>query len=314
MVSEILPQNFMRDLYEKRPQSFEFLTAYDKNKMGLPLTEPELKELEEYESNIPAVFKPGYTDDDIEAELSCKKGFYQSEDKTVYVDNILSNVKLTPSKRAEFVWFCTDSVFDRLCNSYNACDISNWNLNELEEILNKEEDFLISDICINDDGDTFEDWNMYIESNTINQIIIYAAQNNTENFEKTMRVLLDDLARTISFYIQKGFYWSEYVDIRSFHMISLYRLNNALRNIGKSHLILPHLVNMAEKWQKYVEEKQYDERDLFPWYKTIVECAEEAEMTCSSSIKHAFYDIEDKYRDKMDSIAGKDFTFKIKDT
>ena len=72
----------------------------------------------------------------------------------------------------------------------------------------------------------------------------------------------------------------------------------------KVHMILPHLVMMAEKWQEYVDKNNYDERDLFPLYKTIVECTEDAEMEKSipKTLKLDFFDIELKYRDKMDSL------------
>lgn len=303
--------SYILDIY---PQAFENLTTREKINLGLVLTETEMEEFEREEQEIPDVFKPGYTDEEIDLELSCKKGFRESTDKVAYFNEIINNKKYTPMKRAELLWYCTGCVFDRLHMGLFSKAESEIDWTTMEEILDLEEEFLISDECDPKEKDDIQDWNHYIENNTVNQIIVYAATNNFEWFEDTIDILLKEIGRKIKFYIEHGVHWSRFISTRDYETISIERIKNALEEIHKAHLILPVLIRYLEGWQQYAKKiNQYDDRDFFSLYKTIAECASlaDGEKIMDSKYQKDFFDIEDFYRTQMDSIAGVDFSIKF---
>ena len=80
--------------------------------------------------------------------------------------------------------------------------------------------------------------------------------------------------------------------------------------------MLPYLIRISDGWNEYAKKTdQHDERDFFPLYKSIAECAESAscESVEVSAYVADFTAIELCYRDKMDTIAGVDFTLKVEE-
>lgn len=295
------------------PQKFDKLTVSEKSRLGLPLSESESEELER---DIPDVFKPGYTDEEIEIELNCKNNFRESEDKIAYFKQIINSSEYSPMKRAELLWYCTDSVFDRMHMGVFKNDKVAFDWDLLEELLDLEEDFLISDECEPIGHEEIDNWNHYVETNTVNQIIVYAATNNFECFETSMNLFLGELGDKIKWYLEHGTHWVRFISIRDHQTYSLTSIYNALESIKKSHLMLPTLLRYLEGWQEYATKiGQYDDRDFFSLYKTIVECAEIASCETIENPNYArdFSDIEFHYREKMDNIAGVDFTLKFEE-
>ena len=307
------PKDIVDDIYDVYPQAFEALSPWEKSRLGLVLSESEL---EEYEKEIPDVFKPGYTDEEIKLEFTFKKGFHESKDKIAYLKEIINSSEYSAMKRAELLWYCTDSVFEKLHLGFSKNAEMQYNWTVLEELLDLEEDFLISDECEPIGYDEINAWNHYLETNTINQIIVYAATNNYEWFEKTMDMLLDDIGRNIALHIKNGFHWLHYVLHHNLHTVSLLRVGNALQSIHKAHLMLPTLLRYLDGWKEYaIKINQYNERDFFSLYKSIAECAEMAGCETIDNPNYArnFSNIEYYYRDKMDAIAGVDFILKFEE-
>ena len=127
-----------------------------------------------------------------------------------------------------------------------------------------------------------------------------------------MDILLNDIGRDIAHHIKSGFHWLRCMDMDT----SLLNISNALEALNKAHLMLPTLLRYLEGWEEYAKKiNQYNERDFFSLYKNIAECAEIASCETINNPDYArdFSDIEYLYRDKMDAIAGVDFTLKIED-
>lgn len=311
----IFPNDVICDLYNRFPQYFEDVSVWNKNKMGLKLSETELEELKREVQELPDVFKPGYTDEKIDMELNVKNSFNKSDNKIVYITDIINNKNYSPMYRAELLWYCTNSVFDRLHLGFDVNNIDKYDWNTLEKILEIEEEFLISDECTADaDGD--DDWMYYLDDNTVNQIIVNAATCNYDGFEENINILLNDIERKASCFIEKQSCWSHFLNLRDHVNFSLDKVNNALEVIKKSHLMLPVLIRFLEGWENYARRiNDYNERDFFSLYKTIAECAELASVEKDINPKCImdFHEIECNYRDKMDSIAGVDYSLKFED-
>ena len=312
IAGSILPIDIIEDLYNRFPRYFEDVSARDKIKMGFKLSEMELEELKTEEEKLPDVFKPGYTNEKIDLESLVKKGFQESKNKVEYFIDIINNTNYSSMYRAELLWYCTNSVFDRLHFGFEVNNIDKYDWNTLEKILEIEEEFLISDECKAND-DEFDDWRCYLEDNTVNQIIVNAATCNYDCFEENINILLNDIGRKASWCIEKQSCWSHFLRLRDHVNFSLDKVNNALEIINKSHLMLPVLIRFLEGWENYAKRiNDYDERDFFSLYKAIVECAElaSAEKNIDSKYEMDFGKIEYYYRDKMDSIAGVDYSLK----
>ena len=80
--------------------------------------------------------------------------------------------------------------------------------------------------------------------------------------------------------------------------------------------MLPYLIQISDGWNEYAKKiDQHDERYFFSLYKSIAECANMAGCETSDNPDYAneFFDIEYRYRDKMNAIAGVDYTLKNED-
>lgn len=306
----------IKNVYFERPHLFSDMDAYDKDKLGLPLSEEEKVEIDNFTKSMPDAFKPDYTNDEIELELSIKEGFYNSNDKVKFIKDIISNETYSPIKRAELIWYCTDAIFDRLRSGYLRNIDIKWDWSLLEQILDLEKAFLISDECDPKESEDIQNWNHYIETNTVNKIIVYAATNNYPEYEDYFDMLLKEIGRRISVWMKHDHPWERFIKIKDFNTMSLYYLNNALTTLKKAHLMLPYLLRYLNGWQEYARTINCDdERVFFPLYKVIAECAElaSAEIVYSEKYLLDFNKIEFEYSSKMDDIAGIDYSLKFEE-
>lgn len=313
---ETIPCDVVKNVYFERPHLFSNMDAYDKDKLGLPLNEEEKFEIDNFTKSMPDAFKPDYTNDEIELELSIKEGFYNSNDKVKFIKDIISNETYSSIKRAELIWYCTDAIFDRLRSDYLRNIDIKWDWSLLEQILDLEEAFLISDECDPKESEDIQNWNHYIQTNTVNKIIVYAATNNYSEYEDYFDMLLKEIGREISVWIKHDHPWERFIKIKDSKTMPLYYLNNALTTLKKAHLMLPYLLRYLNGWQEYARTINCDdERVFFPLYKVIAECAELAsdEIVCTEEYSRDFRKIEFEYRNKMDDIAGIDYSLKIEE-
>ena len=313
---ETILSDVIKNIYFERPHLFSDMDAYDKDKLGLPLNEEEKCEIDKFKKSMPDVFRSDYTDDEIELERKTKIDFCESKDKIKYVRDIICNEAYVPIKRAELLWYCTYCIFDRLYLDYRRDIDIDWDWSLLEQILDLEEEFLISDECDSKESEDIQNWNSYIEYNTINKIIVYAATNNYSEYEEYFDMLLKEIGRKISVWLKHNHPWERFIKIKDFNTMPLYYLNNALTTLKKAHLMLPLLIRYLKGWKEYARTINCDdERVFFPLYKVIAECAELAsdEIVNSKEYLRDFSKIEFEYRNKMDNIAGVDYSLKIEE-
>ena len=315
MLSDYKPTTDILDIiFSTYPMVRDKLTATEKLKLGLSLSESELTEWEKEEQSHENVAKSNCMDEEIELEMSVKKNFLDSKDKIAYFKSIINDKKYDPIKRAELLWYCTDSVFGRLHLGWPVKNIENYDWKTLEEVLDIEEDFLISDECKANNLEEHQNWCYYLDNNNVNQAIVYAATNNSQWFEDSINIILKDIERDIKLHLERGYDWRHFIVIRRHMFFSIEKIKNSLELIKKVHMIIPVLIRILQGWQQYAEKiNKYDERDFFSLYKVIAECAESAsiEEIINPEYDKDFCAMEFYYRNKMDSIAGIDYLLKI---
>lgn len=311
-----MPSDFVQQLYNERPQVCS-LAAHDKKKLGLPLNSEETAEIEKFYEDY-SVFAPDYTDAEIDEEQKCTQEFRNANDKVAFIERIIHDKSIPALKRAELVWYCTDMVFLPLHlevpPTWFSKDTIDWAL--MEQILSVEEDFLISDEIHCESYDEHDNLEMYINSNTVNQVIVSAALGEVDDYEANMDILMDDIGRDVSWHLKHNEHRSHFVRLRDFNNAPLRYALNGLTQIGKSSWILPYLIRFATGWESYAKENNLSDKDpFFPIYRAIVECADNAysEENVPPQYQLDYLDISVRYQGYIDEITGTTYTFRSKE-
>lgn len=259
------------------------------------------------------------TKSDVESSLErlYKQRFCEAEDKVAFIKTILVNTSLTPFEKANRIADCTDGVFMPFHMEIHHPNRSyelNWL--QLEEVLDLEEENLISDECHLRNREEHEEWDCFMSSNVVNQTIVYAALNNVEMFESCMGIILEDMKRNITWSLEHNEHWTHFLRLKDYYNFSLFSVINGLSHIKKQSWIVHYLIKIEQGWKEYAQRKGHKDEDVFfSLYKSISECAEAAdrEKDVPTQYQQDFFEIYMSYQDKMDEIAGADYTLRFND-
>ena len=96
----------------------------------------------------------------------------------------------------------------------------------------------------------------------------------------------------------------------------MFSVVNGLSHIKKQSWIVHYLILIEQGWKEYAQRNRYKDEDVFfSLYKSISECAESADLEKDVPAKYQkdFFEIHMSYQDKMDEIAGVDYTLRFND-
>ena len=309
-----MPEEFILQRYSERPQACA-LTAQQKKQAGLPLSSEDLEEIRKFEE-AHSEFAPDYADFNIAEEHAYTKNFLEVDDKIAYISQIANDESMSPLKRAQLIWYCTNMIFQPFhwehLPSKTRKTALDWSL--MEQILDIEEELLISDELKCESYSDHMDWRMYMDYNAANQAIVYAALGEIKAYEGIMDCIFDAIGRDITFHLEQGSHWSHFTSLRDFDNRSLWYVLNGLTQIQKASWILPYLIRFADGWRSYATNiGDPDEKPFFAIYKAIAECAENTycETDTPSQYQQDFLDIELRYRELMDEMTGNTYTLRI---
>ena len=261
----------------------------------------------------------GATKSDVDSKLEMlyKQRFYAAENKVAFIKTILANTSLTPFEKATRIADCTDGIFMPFHMEIHHPNRSyelDWM--QLEEVLDLEEENLISDECQLQNREEHENWNYYMNCNMVNQAIVYAATNNIEMFEWCMEIILEDIKRRVTWSLEHNEHWSHFLRLKDYYNFSLNKVVNGLSHIKKQSWIVHYLIKIEQGWKEYTGRKGYDDEEVFfSLYKSISECAIAAhrEEKVPTQYQQDFFEIYFSYQDKMDEIAGANYTLRLND-
>lgn len=259
------------------------------------------------------------TKSDIDSSLESlyKQRFSESQDKVAFIQAILANPSLMAFEKASRIADCTDGIFMPFhidIHHPNRSYELDWA--QFEEVLDLEEEHLISDTWDPSNREEHEEWNYFLTNNTINQAIVYAAVDNVEMFEECVELLIDDIRHKITWFLKKGEHWTHFLSLKDYLNAPISYLVNGLSHIKKQSWIVHYLIRIEQGWKEYASNKGYIEEDVFfSLYKSISECAEEAWLEGNAPPKYQqdFFEIHMSYQDKMDRIAGANYTLRLND-
>lgn len=338
-----LPKNYLLQLYNERPSSFDYDVDY-KDFLGIPVSDEERRDAEaRYKKAIPSgnssvdritekyhILKAEIeslggslpndaTKVDIDSclEMLYKQRFYEAEDKVAFVKTILANTTLTPFEKASRIADCTDSFFApfhmEIHNPRRSYDLD-WA--QFEEVLDLEEENLISDECYLQNREEHENWKYYMDCNIVNLAIVYAATNNVDMFERCIGIILEDIKRSATWDLEHNAHWTHFLRLKDHDNFSLFNIACGLLHIKKQSWIVQHLIRIEQGWKEYAERKgDKDEEVFFSLYKSISEYAIAAhrEKNVPPKYQQDFFEIYMSYQDKMDEIAGVNYTLRLND-
>ena len=157
-----------------------------------------------------------------------------SQDKVAFVQTILANPSLTGFEKASRIANCIDGIFMTFhfgIRHPNRCYDLDWV--QLEEVLDLEEEHLVSDDWHPKDRYESDEWNGFVSFNSVNLAIVYAATNNTEMFEQYVDLILDDIKRSVTWCIEHDMHWTRFLSLKSYDNLHLLSLVNGLSFIKK---------------------------------------------------------------------------------
>ena len=189
-----------------------------------------------------------------------------------------------------------------------------WTLAEQLLILEEE---LFFDSTYDDywDNASPEEWETYVKCsdlNDVNSCIVYAKSENFELFEKTMELFYTFLEKDIETFCSKeNHHWYGFTDY-FFKKSNFYEIILALKNIDRSHYILPYVLRYEKLIKKIAVQKgDYDERNFFHIYDVILDLADNSSYNSGipkeKQLKYTIICFE--YEDKINALSKKDFEF-----
>lgn len=248
-------------------------------------------------------------------ETLYKQRFYEAQDKVAFIRRILNNQSLSDFEKATRIAHCTDGVFMPFHMELHHPN-RNYDLDwkQFEDLLDIEEEHLISDTWKCKNRDEHEQWDYFITCNTVNQAIVYAATDNVDMFEQCIELIFSDLKGKIAWHLNNGEHWTHFLSLKGFQNAPVNYVVSGLSHIKKQSWIVDHLIRFERGWKEYARNKGYtDEEAFFSLYKSIAECAEAADLEKNVPLKYQqdFFDIFMSYQDRMDKIAGARYTLRL---
>ncbi len=226
------------------------------------------------------------SDDATKLDIDCslerlyKKRFCEAQDQVAFVKAILSNPSLTTFEKASRIADCIDGIFIPFhMDIHHPMRSYELDWAQFDEVLDLEEENLISDKCHLRNRKEHEEWNYFMNCNVVNQAIVYAATNNVEMFESCMEIILEDMKRRITWSLEHNEHWSHFLSLKDYYNFSLYNDASGLSHIKKQSWIVHYLIRIEQGWKEYAIRKGYKDEDVFfSLYKSIAECAEVAKL------------------------------------
>lgn len=312
MIMPSFPKEFIVYLYLERPHTWQ-LGLIAKNRLGLPLSVEEQKEIDDVNANLPDVFKDGYTVEDIEAEQEFKSAFLMSKDKVQFVRELSEDSECAPVTRASLIGDCKEAFFGDFQFYRWFLSFSDEDWKTIQDILNIEESLLFSDTYEQSEFYNIHDHNDLISQNSVEQCVVSVMRQQYDIFENIINNILIYIKIELTDYVNADWHWSRIIDLNNWQRIH-YRLIRSFININKASFILPYILKINSGFYEYAKlQSDFDEKLFFNNYKLISELAQSAyfEKNVPEKYKLEYMDIEVEYERKMDELSGKNFILKV---
>lgn len=270
-----IPQDCIRVVYDLDPESFG-MEYYKREQYGLPLTDTEQAELDEYRASQTSNHE--YTDEDrIEDESrECAKRFWASENKSEFAESIVNDKSIPYVERMERIESCIRDIYFRTAMGIEM-DVDSYDWNMLKEVLEIEDEFLFSDEHNLLDYEGLYSWSEHVGSNIVHRLITYAVLNDSDEVDYCFTSIFNAIKREVERMIKReGHVLNRILMEFSFERPFGSAVNdlkfavNSLMSVHRASYALPHLIQYAAGWRDFAGD---DSEDLIPLYKTIVDCS-----------------------------------------
>ena len=309
-----LPKSFVHEMVAES-QGIIQLSTKAKKDYHIPLSADELEAEEKQREKWAADADWQQFHKDSEEKHRVVENFRTEKDKLAFIQKLVADNTIPPINRVKWIAACRQWIFDYLFNHYirhtMPSEEISWNL--LSDILDQEEDWLLNDSWKPVDYNEWFSWDYHLAKNLIAFIVTYAVLKEYDSFDACLEILESDLSREAKKHLSCGYHWANILRYdRVGDMELLYEAVEVLCRIGKSSLIMPLLLKVIEHSEQYARQHDdFEDKGLFPFYKAAVECAKGAdcEYDIPEKYKLDYWDIQEKYEEKIKSITGIDHDF-----
>lgn len=322
-----IPKEVVDHLYSTCPDLFYSDTISMicfKEHFGLALT-AEQQKLDDYLSNTDKeargnIEKPISTyqeESEHQYDITEIKHCYdESEDKLMFIQSFLNNDHLSSLARARIVRNLLQDSFYGLQEPsyYYAPTPENWYSREewerLEALVQTEYDFLSQhledDIPNMQKGAEEPSIQECISQNSIDKLTINAALSKEEDVQEYFSLCLESIKESLENHLQEAwqqfFRWS-----RGLPWINLIEAENSLNNLGKTHFMMPFLLEYVAFIESETQKTENLAIDvLFLVYRTVVEDATRSsrEPDLSEQERAKYSAIAAVYQKKLDDLTN----------
>lgn len=322
-----IPKEVVDHLYSTCPDLFTSDTISMicfKEHFGLALT-AEQQKLDDYLSNTDKeargnIEKPISTyqeESEHQYDITEIKHCYdESEDKLMFIQRFLNNDHLSSLARARIVRNLLQDSFYGLQEPsyYYAPTPENWYSREewerLEALVQTEYDFLSQhledDIPNMQKGAEEPSIQECISQNSIDKLTINAALSKEEDVQEYFSLCLESIKESLENHLQEA--WQQFFGwSRGLPWINLIEAENSLNNLGKTHFMMPFLLEYVAFIESETQKTENLAIDvLFLVYRTVVEDATRSsrEPDLSEQERAKYSAIAAVYQKKLDDLTN----------
>ena len=235
--------------------------------------------------------------------------FNKANDKISFVGRIATNTDISLFQKAEQIYYCTSSVFEYVYK-YKTYSKENWE--EFHKILNIEHNILKAALQQDLSNHEAQECDYYLKENFCNHCVVYAALEETENFEQQIRILF----KYFCLEAEKILASDSFVGIETILSMSLLYINNVIHRLcclDKANKLFPCIFELENNFTRILTNSSHNnERILQYIYTPIQESAEHA-LKEDVPQKETFQKIVQEYEKRIKQISDANFSIKSDD-
>ena len=290
MICGSLSKNYYKERYSERPQCF----YHNPDERSFP---------EDF------VDEPAQENEGPDEETLITSAFNNTNDKMSFIGRIATNTNLSSFQKAEQIYYCTSSVFEYVYK-YKTYSKENWE--EFHKILNIEHNILKAALQQDLSNHEAQECDYYLKENFCNHCVVYAALEETENFEQQIRILF----KYFCLEAEKILASDSFVGIETILSKSLLYINNVIHRLcclDKANKLFPCIFELENNFTRILTNSSHNnERILQYIYTPIQESAEHA-LKEDVPQKETFQKIVQEYEKRIKQISDANFSFKSDD-
>ncbi len=235
--------------------------------------------------------------------------FNNANDKISFVGRIATNTDISLFQKAEQINYCTSSVFEHVYK-YKTYSKENWE--EFHKILNIEHNILKAALQQDLSNHEAQECDYYLKENFCNHCVVYAALEETENFEQQIRILF----KYFCLEAKKILASDSFVGIETILSMSLLYINNVIHRLcclDKANKLFPCIFELENNFTRILTNSSHNNERILQYIYTPIQKSAKHALKEDVPQKETFQKIVQEYEKRIKQISDANFSFKSDD-